>query len=78
MTSHDYIYFGPNAYADGEEDAFTLHVQRGLLCSLLNMSAKDVAGLQRQILEAQGIVKMNHEDLGMVTPAVDPEPDIPF
>jgi hypothetical protein len=70
---NDYIYVGRNDYG---EHPYTLHIQRGNLVAMFNMSEKDFVELQQKVLEASGAVEMQAEDLGLPPSAnID---DIPF
>lgn len=70
---NDYIYVGRNEYG---EHPYTLHVQRGGLVSIFNMSDKEFVELQQKVLEASGAVEMQPEDLGL--PASENIDDMPF
>lgn len=69
----DYIYVGRNDYG---EHPYTLHVQRGGLVSMFNMTEKEFVELSQKVLEASVAVMMQAEDLGL--PASANVDDIPF
>ena len=69
----DYIYLGRNDYG---EHPYSLHIQRGGLVSMFNMTEKDFAEFHLKMLEVAVAVDMRAEDIGL--PASANVDDIPF